>query len=403
MLESFLSAFDKSIPRWIVWLYIIISGIVGYFIYWLQIKRRAQKKLELSIVSDQVIKAETESISSKFFDYVGFSLIFSVFLSRFMYIWYRSSEFAGTRWFWLPYEKIEGQVYIMESFPWLFLRFWDRDFLIEGIVFGILFSVIFVSKALGFKWKEIFEPTTNFLWYVLCCFLLFIAVVTGRPLHIVFFIFVMISGVARYVVDLLKNIDFPLWLKSVVDVFWRIVTYLSAPILILVSQNFEAYPNKGVLIFLDLGIIFMSIWLLVSMVLFKYYGDIISKLEEKLQSGGKVGDQNIKSRVDVQIVGHDTYRGDTSRSSVKSSKRPKAPDMSKIKSSPVSTVETSYRKLGASIKRVFPKADPGYRKFSLSYRDFTKKPSRGKKVKGFLSKFLKSKEVDTNEETSSSE
>lgn len=65
-------------------------------------------------------------------------------------------------WFWAPYEKINGTVYLLRLYPWRFFRLWDGGFIFAGMLVGYILSVyLLIIKKKGWKWMTMFVPAFN--------------------------------------------------------------------------------------------------------------------------------------------------------------------------------------------------------------------------------------------------
>jgi len=97
------------------------------------------------------------------FDFVFFSLLFGVLVSRFFYIILNLNDFSEIRWFWIPYEKIEDQVLWFETFPWVFFKMGVNTVLWEGFALGFLGGIFSARSIHRLPWKKISMALCDFV------------------------------------------------------------------------------------------------------------------------------------------------------------------------------------------------------------------------------------------------
>jgi len=89
------------------------------------------------------------------FDFIVFSYLFGIVFSRLLYIILNYDLFQDARWFWIPYERIEGDVFLFQSFPWLFFKMDLETVVIDGFAIGFFWGLGFVRSMHKLEWKKI--------------------------------------------------------------------------------------------------------------------------------------------------------------------------------------------------------------------------------------------------------
>ncbi|MEA3356912.1 MAG: hypothetical protein U9Q67_00545 [Patescibacteria group bacterium] len=164
-------------------IFVISAVLVGLYVYWRSFK---------------TVSSDNEFMT---FDLVLFALVISIVVSRLVYIFYNPGEFVEMRWFWLPYEKINGEVFVMATFPWIFFRITDGGFIVDGLILGFIASIIPSTKLFSVSFQKVVSASANFLWFMFLVVELFLAVSQESVSNLNIFLALVLIGVARLLIS----------------------------------------------------------------------------------------------------------------------------------------------------------------------------------------------------------
>lgn len=283
--------------------YLICVLFLGLFLFW-----RSTRRLHIR----ETTKTQELTDSRKLFrvgglfDLVLLCLLFAFFLARILYIVYMPAEFSDARWFWIPYEKIENNIYIMASFPWLFLRLWDGGFLVDGFVLGLTSSFFFFSKFYSLRWSSVADAVADFLWFVFMTVEIFFAVCDESLFHLGVFGVLLVVGGLRLLSNKFKNNKKYSVYTRIVGILWKTAAFLGPSVIVLwLRLSRWNIPGREFLIAVDATGVAIAVWMWIAHALGGFYDRSILHLEkvEKSEDNGhggelrkKVASETVKAR-----------------------------------------------------------------------------------------------------------
>lgn len=146
-LISYLSILSS--PDIVVWILVAGFLIPSYFL-WHNLKGRKKKNIRFF---------RQEHV----FDFIVFSFLLGIILSRVLYIYLNWETFNQVRWFIIPYERVEDQTLWFESFPWLFFKMGIQTVRIEGFALGFYLGINTARSIHRLEWKKISLAIADFV------------------------------------------------------------------------------------------------------------------------------------------------------------------------------------------------------------------------------------------------
>ncbi len=216
-MNRYLTVLLKSQSLWLYLVYIFFFVFVGTFLFWRSVRRKS-------------ISLEKHFPADRVFDLLTLALVFSFLLGRLLVIFAKPNLFQDARWFWIPYEKISGKVYLFASFPWLFFNLRRGGFLPEGILLGMFTSILFFPRILSMHWIVISNAIVDFCWQFALGVLFFLAITSGGGLNL--WIAVGLFGFGLIVLLFRKFIEDKISkvVGYMVELLWKAVAVLSLPV-----------------------------------------------------------------------------------------------------------------------------------------------------------------------------
>jgi hypothetical protein len=209
---SFLRIFASS--QIIVW--VLIVGIISSsFSLWSGIKKRGKKKLEY-YRPEQV------------FDIIVLPFLFGVLLARLTYILDNWDFYREIRWFIIPYEKIDGEIFWFETFPWLFLKMGLQTVSVEGFAVGFLFGVTTAKRIHQMKWSKISLPLADFVGLIGIFGNWIVFILTENKL----FLYPMLLLATVWMIKNLTRKSFD-YFRDFTEALWKLFAFLWFPVLLL--------------------------------------------------------------------------------------------------------------------------------------------------------------------------
>lgn len=261
MVGEFLSTINAHTTVQIEFLYLAAVTIAGVFVFWRSVRRTMTRESE----------KEGESlvdISSlwghRVFDLLLISGIISVLTSRLTYLLAHPDELRGVRWFWLPYERIEGTVFLFDSLPWLLLKVWEGGVLLDGLVLGWLVSLMVVSRLMKVKWGSISNALSDFFWVWFIGVELYAAVIWEIPNLLWIVCALLLLGVVRF--RTLRAKERNKVSKRVhrsVSLTWKVATLVGVPIGLLINNVFvQEIAYEQVAVVLNIIAAIVGLWII---------------------------------------------------------------------------------------------------------------------------------------------
>lgn len=238
MVEGLLATAHTMVTREISIVYWGVIIFVTFFLFWRSVRKST------SYVGDgrdvEEIEADVRRWGFKVFDVIMLSAIGAVLIARLTSIIAHPEVFQDARWFWIPYEKIDGEVKLFASLPWRFFRVWDAPLPHVSMILGWLLSLIGVSKMLRVPWNFLSNAVSEVFFLILVALEVSYAVEWEAvgPLAVAAGLLLLRAVRKRSVhVKMLKGSNF--YHKSV-SIVWKVVTLLGLPIV----SGYIAYSGK---------------------------------------------------------------------------------------------------------------------------------------------------------------
>jgi len=238
--------------------YLLGVLFLGLFLFWRSTRRLHMKEAKSRDLIDSCRLFRVGGL----FDLIFLCLIFAVLLSRILYIMHMPDVFSGARWFLLPYEKIESNVHIMASFPWLFFRLWDGGLLVDGFILGLTSAFFFFSRFYSLRWSSVGNAVADFFWLVFMSAEIFFAVCSKSLVHLGIFVALLLTGGVRFFANKYAGGKGNQWFTDVVEIVWKMVAFMGPALGILwwrLSSN--EVQGKEFLIAVDATAVAIAFWM----------------------------------------------------------------------------------------------------------------------------------------------
>ncbi len=253
MIEEFLAEIHKYFQGIVPHAYVISMIVFSVFLFWRSVRRVGSRMKNLSVDHE----------GRKIFDLILISVVFTHILARILYIAYMPEEFADTRWFWLPYEKIEGSIFWFESFPWKFFKLSAEGLLVDGLVLGQMFTIFFFAKVLKIKWEHIVNGFVDMTWWVFITILFMTAVQDESWKPFAAGCAVVMIGLIRLILNKFDIKQIPEFVYKFYGPFWKTAIILGLPISVLAWNYAGPTPeDRDFLLVIDFMAIITSFWIL---------------------------------------------------------------------------------------------------------------------------------------------
>jgi len=244
--------------------YVAIVSIVSLFLFWRSVQRTCQDRNGNRGACEDMTPEELTRWGHKVFDLVIISIISTLIFSRLMYMVQNWGEFADARWFWLPYEKIDGEVFLFASFPWLLLKIWDGGLLLIGLVIGWMISMILFSRMMGIRWGSISNALADFFWFWFVAMGLYGAVRLEMWWLLVVIGYLCVLGFVRWGVNRRKHQTGMDRVHRVVSFVWKVSVIIGVPSILFIYYLFYQVGEISIfLVALSCVGIGVGVWILV--------------------------------------------------------------------------------------------------------------------------------------------
>jgi hypothetical protein len=202
MIEDYLEKISELLaPRYISIPLIVLAVLLSIFFFWRKLKK-VQRKVVLQGEISQNYAKHFRNIN--IFDILLGIFIFSLLSSRTVFLLLNTDLIGNVCWFWIPYEKIDGQIYWFRCFPWHILKFWDGGLSFEGFTAGLLISLYLSVKASTISWKSLFRPASVLLYSLLLSLEAYLALSLRSSLHFTIFTVLTVLVMIRSILNLEK-------------------------------------------------------------------------------------------------------------------------------------------------------------------------------------------------------
>ena len=220
-----------------------ISVIYGFvfltfagFLFWRSVRRNST--LLDGSRDDEEMDADAQRWGFKSFDVLVLSVIGAVLISRLTYLIVSPDVFQDARWFWIPYEKIEGEVQLFASLPWLFFRVWDAALPHESLILGWLLSLVSVSRILRIPWRFLSNAVSEVFWLCLIGLEGYLAIRWEAWGPVIVVGYLLVLGVFRHRSILARSVRGTTFPDKLISVLWKLSTVTGLPLATLLLNSF---------------------------------------------------------------------------------------------------------------------------------------------------------------------
>jgi hypothetical protein len=241
--------------------YILGVLLLAVFLFWRSVRR--------SVVlvddgrSEDEVEADTRRWGYKVFDIMILSIIGALFVSRISYIIASPDVFQGARWFWIPYEKVEGEIFLFASFPWLVFRVWDAALPYQSLLLGWLLSLVALSRILRVPWRFLSSAISEV--YVVCLIglELYIAALwqVWGPMLVVGYLVVL--GALRWKTNRDSLAHGSTGVHKMVSALWKLSTIVGLPFaILLIDALYRSFEGREFFLAISILTILVGLWVI---------------------------------------------------------------------------------------------------------------------------------------------
>lgn len=273
-----------------MYVYFAFISAIAVFLFWRSVQRTCCKGMDSN--QGDIDRCRKEW-GRKTFDFILLSFGTALVFSRALYILYQPSEYFDVRWFWIPYERIEGEIFLFASFPWVFFRMWDGGLLLAGVVLGWFVSVIIYSRIMNIRWGAVSNAVADFLWF---CFLgvqVYYIYNQGQTISYVILFYYMLLGIARWLANKVKVRQ--KILHRIVSFVWKVSIMVGIPSIMLVDAVVSTDdPGKYLLAGAAALTVLIGIWVLAGDAL-EFFQILLPKGGRGTEGSGRAGEGEIST------------------------------------------------------------------------------------------------------------
>ena len=268
-----------------VYVYFAFISAIAVFLFWRSVQRTCCRGIDL----DQGdIERSRKEWGYKSFDFILLSFGTALIFSRAIFILYQPGEFLDVRWFWIPYERIDGEVFFFASFPWLFFRVWDGGLLLAGMVLGWFVSAIVYSRIMNIRWGAVSNAVADFLWFLFLGTQVYHIYDQGHTISYVIFFCYTLLGIVRWFANRVKARQ--KMLHRIVSFVWKVSIMVGIPLIMLVGvvisvDDSGRYLLSGVAALTA----FVGVWVLAGDAL-EFFQILLPKGGRGTDGSGRVGE-----------------------------------------------------------------------------------------------------------------
>lgn len=217
---QFVSSLSSYVTLPIQLVYFGLVAVIGVYVFWLNARKKVGQ-------------------SRQVFDVVITAVVFACILSRLLVIFTRPDLFQSARWFWLPYERIDDVVYVMQTFPWLFLKISVGGVLIDGFFFGLLVGLFGMSGIVRIGWGRFSDAAAEFVWIVFTFASIYFFIKSPDLGHLIVVGVLIILGLI-HVLSVKLGLREKKIIGTVLDVVWKGAIWISPAILLAITAQARA-------------------------------------------------------------------------------------------------------------------------------------------------------------------
>jgi len=241
--------------------YFVLISILSIFLFW----RSVLRTLAVEEGAEGIPENATSRMyyASKIFDLLIVTFILSLVVSRITYRLINPDLEDYFRVFWLPYEKIDGVVYLFSSFSWVILRMWDGRLIFEGLVLGWMVSMAGVSRIFKIPWGSISNAVSDFFWIWFIGIELYYSVLFTSWVPLLVAAILVMLGYLRWRTNHGKDKQGGHIRHRVVSTVWKLGTIVGVPTALLTNDLYwSSIAGRGVLLVITGISIGIGVWIL---------------------------------------------------------------------------------------------------------------------------------------------
>lgn len=240
---------------------IILVVSLSLFLFWRALRISVRRVKDGR--TEEEIEADSRRWGFRAFDLAILSILGALFIARVCVLIVNPDVFDDVRWFWLPYEKIDGDVMIFGSLPWLLFRLWDVSLPIQSLVLGWMVSVIALSRLMRVPWGFVSNSISDVFWVIFIA----VQIYFGVLWEVVGPLLVVIPLVLLGIVKFLSQKKLPGQKGSKFDmtisVIWKLTTIVGLPSALLVYDYFyRTIYAEDFFVFISIASIGLGFWLM---------------------------------------------------------------------------------------------------------------------------------------------
>lgn len=254
MLDDFLSTVNPYFGVVPKVLYLVATYLIGIYFFW----SKSQGVFAKEDKDNRRLKVNSV------FDLIIVCSLVSLLFSRLLFILGNPDDFVGRRWFWLPYEKIEDQVYIMESFPWKFFKLTDGGFQLDGFLTGLVGTMYIFSKLLNLNWKKLLSGVVYFFWSIFVGLSGFLAFANKNSFHLIIFLILLGVTAVHLSMEVLFKGKLTKKAGNIMNLLWKILVIVGVQIsLIICVLSQESLQNSELFLVINISGAVLGAWIII--------------------------------------------------------------------------------------------------------------------------------------------
>lgn len=220
--------------------------------------------------SAEEIDADSERWGLSSFDLMILSFLGALFVSRLAYIVVNPDVFREARWFYLPYEKIDGEVNFFASLPWLFFRFWDFLPTVESLVLGWLLFLVWLSRFMRIPWRYLANAVADVFWIVFVGIEVYLGIREVSIIPFVIIVYLAVLAFFRFLTNRERIRSGATVFYKTIAILWKLSTITGLPIALSIVLLFSKdYQGKVFSLAVSALAVLAGLWI-IARELFEY-------------------------------------------------------------------------------------------------------------------------------------
>lgn len=207
---------------------------VSIFMFWRSVQRTFRRELD-DDTDEETAALGSDYLGRRVFDLLILTSFSALLIARLSFILYQPESLSGVRWFLLPYERIEGEVFLFASLPWYFFKFVD-GVLTEGFILGWLVSIVFYSRLMQIKWGTISNAVSDFMWFWFIGAGIYLAISWNMIVVVGFVVYLIVLGFIRFMVN--RRGDRKSQIHKAVSFIWKGSLIVGIPAVMFINNLF---------------------------------------------------------------------------------------------------------------------------------------------------------------------